>query len=378
MKLSLAMIAAAHAGKPEDRAAVRAEKRMRADKRQSFKPLRYVYQFPFCKSIDQCVHEDNPECDGELFTNASGSISHRGYEDYFNCRWEIKADKGNTVGLKFYNDFDLEYHKACGFDRVHIRCLDDPSFDSKGGKPISRLCGPLDRSLDYAYDALKIMPKKSFFKESTDTKCRHVLIEFDTDQDTQGMSDYTGFTLGYYQQPGDNPKPDGPCDGTGIFKISSCLSDGARAAGNAYFDKMVAEASGKLKKKLLRIKDKRLENIERHVTNYMAKMMATISRCGRGFSAEFSDNFYSTMKSAVASKDPAEMFSAWNLFAINTLTGDGVSCGWYNGNGDDAIEESSFPCRTRRLFLKMMGLTQWGAYTECDASNFDVDDNSIF
>lgn len=153
---------------------------------------------PVCDSVEQCVNEDNPKCDGQTFTNESGSISHRGYEDYFNCRWEIKAQDGNHVGLKFFDDFDLEWQSACGFDRVHIRCLDDPAFDSKGGKPISRLCGPKNRegNSSIAYDALKIMPKKSFFKESTSTQCKHVLIEFNTDQDTQGMSDYTGFTLG--------------------------------------------------------------------------------------------------------------------------------------------------------------------------------------
>jgi len=197
MKLSLALIAAAAANKSE-RQAARQDRQMRAQKRKLFTPLRYVYQFPVCDSVEQCVNDENPECDGQTFTNESGSISHRGYEDYFNCRWEIKADEGNHVGLKFYEDFDLEWHSACGFDRVHIRCLDDPAFDSKGGKPISRLCGPKNREGDtsIAYDALKIMPKKSFFKESTSTNCNHVLIEFNTDQDTQGLTDYTGFTLG--------------------------------------------------------------------------------------------------------------------------------------------------------------------------------------
>jgi len=197
MKLSLALIATAAANKAE-RKALREDRQMRAEKRKLFTPLRYVYQFPVCDSVEQCVDEENPRCDGETFVNESGSISHRGYEDYFNCRWEIKAQDGNHVGLKFYEDFDLEWHSACGFDRVHIRCLDDPAFDSKGGKPISRLCGPKNREGDtsVAYDALKIMPKKSFFKESTSTNCNHVLIEFNTDQDTQGLSDYTGFTLG--------------------------------------------------------------------------------------------------------------------------------------------------------------------------------------
>ena len=150
-----------------------------------------------CDSIEQCV-ADHERCDGQIFTGdvKNGEISHRAYPDFFNCQWQIHAPEGKTVGLKFYNDFDLEYHKQCGWDRVHIRCLDDPAFDAKGGKPISRLCGPMNSANTWAHDALKMMPKKSFFKESTDTGCQKVLIEFNTDQDTQGQTERTGFTLG--------------------------------------------------------------------------------------------------------------------------------------------------------------------------------------
>jgi len=381
MKLSLALIATAAANKAE-RKALREDRQMRAEKRKLFTPLRYVYQFPVCDSVEQCVDEENPRCDGETFVNESGSISHRGYEDYFNCRWEIKAQDGNHVGLKFYEDFDLEWHSACGFDRVHIRCLDDPAFDSKGGKPISRLCGPKNREGDtsVAYDALKIMPKKSFFKESTSTNCNHVLIEFNTDQDTQGLSDYTGFTLGYYQEP----CPDcisNPCKGKGIFEISQCLTESAINASVAEYNKQISEAAGnaKLLKKLNKNRNVRLENAERHVVNYMSKMMGAISRCGRGFSAEFSSSFYNQLKAASVSNSAEEMFAIWNLFATQTMTGEGVHCKWYTeGDGMEGIEESSFPCRTRRLFLKMMGLTQYGQYTECNASNFDINDNTIF
>jgi len=381
MKLSLALIMAASANKDERKAA-RTERQLRQDKRQMFTPERFVYQFPVCDSIEQCADPvNNPECDGELFTNESGSISHRAYGDYFNCQWQIKADPGNHVGLKFFDDFDLEWHAWCGFDRVHIRCLDDPAFDEKGGKPISRLCGPKNRHKDgessIGYDALKIMPKNSFFKESTSTNCNHVLIEFNTDQDTGGLSDYTGFTLGYYQEPGEDPT--NPCNGKGIFKVSSCLREAAVSASIAEYNKQIKNASGKLKAKLLRTKEVRLANAERHVNNYMSKMMGAISRCGRGFSAEFSNNFYSQMKQAAASDSAEEMFAIWNLFATHTMTGEGAHCKWYDANdGADSIEESSFPCRTRRLFLKMLGLTQYGQYTECQPSNFDLDENNLF
>jgi len=382
MKLSLALIAATATANKGERKQLREERQMRAQKRKLFTPLRYVYQFPVCDSVEQCVNEDNPKCDGQTFTNESGSISHRGYEDYFNCRWEIKAQDGNHVGLKFFDDFDLEWQSACGFDRVHIRCLDDPAFDSKGGKPISRLCGPKNRegNSSIAYDALKIMPKKSFFKESTSTQCKHVLIEFNTDQDTQGMSDYTGFTLGYYQEPCEDCISD-PCKGKTIFEISQCLVESAINASVAEYNKQIANAAGntKLLKKLTKNKAVRLENAERHVVNYMTKMMGAISRCGRGFSAEFSNSFFKQMKEASVSNSAEEMFAVWNLFATNTMTGEGAHCKWYDADaGAEGIEESSFPCRTRRLFLKMLGLTQYGQYTECNAANFDINQNTLF
>jgi len=111
----------------------------------------------------------------------------------------------------------------------------------------------------------------------------------------------------------------------------------------------------------------------------MSKMMNSISRCGRGYSAEFSDSFYKQMKQAVNSESADEMFAIWNLFAVQTMTGDGVNCKWYDPAAEAAaIEESSFPCRTRRLFMKMKGLTQYGQYTECNASDFDIDENDLF
>merc|ERR1711915_443500 len=109
-----------------------------------------------------------------------------------------------------------------------------------------------------------------------------------------------------------------------------------------------------------------------HIDNYMRKMTQTVGRCGRGHSASFETAFYQQMRAADASESADQMFAIWNLFAVRTLTGEDVTCGWYNGAGDEAIEESSFPCRTRRLFLKLQGKTQFGQYTECQAEDFDI------
>merc|ERR1712154_308143 len=167
----------------------------------------------------------------------------------------------------------------------------------------------------------------------------------------------------------------------GIFQISECLVSSAIDASVAEYNKQIAAAADqpKLLKRLTKKKDFLLENAERHVVNYMSKMMGSISRCGRGFSAEFDDKFYTQMKAASKSNSAVKMFKIWNLFAANTMTGDGVSCAWYEqGAGDEGLEESSFPCRTRRLFLKMLGQTQNGQYVECNAAAFDINNNDLF
>ena len=46
----------------------------------------------------------------------------------------------------------------------------------------------------------------------------------------------------------------------------------------------------------------------------------------------------SSMQTAVASGSADEMFKLWNLFAVKTLTGNGVTCNWYTpGSGKRLI-----------------------------------------
>ena len=156
------------------------------------------------------------------------------------------------------------------------------------------------------------------------------------------------------------------------------MIQGAKKAIVDEYDAQIANASGKSKARLERVRDVRIANAEGHVGKYAGKMLQTVSRCGKGLTNDFDAAFYPEMRAAVESGSAEQMFAMWNKFAVGTLTGDGVSCGWYNGSGDEAIEESSFPCRTRRLFLKMMGKTQYGQYTECVASAFDINTNELF
>lgn len=393
MKLSIGLLASTFA-LDQERAIVRELRQARNEKRNRFKPERFVYQYPFCPDVETCANNDD-RCDGQVFNGGSGNIVQRAYGDIYNCRWEINAEPGNTVGLKFYGTFDLEFEKNCGYDRVHIRCLDDPNFTNKHGTtynnigfPLARVCGPKGQAVPYwpnGYDALSIFPKKSFFKDSTDTKCKKVLIEFNTDQDTQGQLELDGFKLGYYQTPHNNK--DDPCDNKGSLNIIQCLKKGAKHAGREEYKIIKAynckdKSSKKGKKacaKYERIEKERIERVDLHVDNYMRKMSQTVGRCGMGHAATFDNKFYSDLKAAAASGSADKMFKIWNRYAVHTLTGQEVTCGWYDpSKGDEGIEESSFPCRTRRVFLKMQGKTQFGQYEDCTASDFDINDNELF
>ena len=172
------------------------------------------------------------------------------------------------------------------------------------------------------------------------------------------------------------------CRGTGIFDISQCLTEGAIATSVAEYQNQLDAAADniKLADRLERKKDYRLSNARYHVIYYMHQFLNSVARCGNGFNMNFTDAFYDEMRKAASSNSADEMFAVWNLFAVQTLTGPGVNCNWYDPvNGvDDAIEDSSFPCRTRRLFLKMKGKTQYGQYIECNPADFDIDENVLF
>ena len=176
-----------------------------------------------------------------------------------------------------------------------------------------------------------------------------------------------------------------PCNGRSLMKVTHCLTVAAKSTAVAEYRNQINAASGKAKAKLIRNQDLRLANAEKHVNYLMTKTYRTISRCGRGRrnpSFEFTDDFYNQMKQAASSDSADEMFAIWNLFATEGSTGEGlakVKCKWYDPVRDaESYEDSTYPCRLRRLFMKMKGLTQYGQYTECQPENFDLDQNNLF
>lgn len=365
----------------QDRQARMEYRQLAADKRDRVTPDRFIYEWPMCPDIQTCVDEYHT-CDGRVVDGAvdpTGKLEHRAYSDRWNCRWEIKAAPGHTVGLKFWDDFDLEWHGACGFDRLHIRCLDTQSDSSNGlnkpntGVPLARLCGPKNPGVSpYPKDALGNFPKGHFFKKNEDTGCKHVIIEMNTDQDMQGESDRDGFTLGWSLYPDPNANPN-PCKATTstVISVSNCIKQESKRIGRDEFEKQIDNATTARKKaKLEKQRNKRMTNLDKHIDNYMKRTMNTIARCGKGLSVDIPTSLVN-MVNDPPSNTANGWFMIWNTFVTHVLTGDAVNCGWYDPSlGAAGIDESSFPCRTRRIFVKMQGKTQNGQVWNCDPGDF--------
>merc|ERR1712176_904754 len=86
--------------------------------------------------------------------------------------------------------------------------------------------------------------------------------------------------------PSENTNPD-PCQATTttVTSVSECIKQEVKRIGRNEFQKQVDNASGdKAVKRLEKQKSKRMRNLDKHVDNYMARTMNTISRCGRGHS----------------------------------------------------------------------------------------------
>lgn len=411
MKLSVCVLAGALA--QSDRANVEREMAIREMKPDRVGSVRYVYDHPLCDSIEECVAKDEKRCDGRTITEEKGDLSHRRYADRFSCRWEIVAPHGKKIGLKFWSDFDLEYDDDCSFDRLHLRCMDEDKignradYQAPNGAPLSRFCGPKSPyNFKNAYDAIwpwlvdrkangelnaekyppawRLQQKKRYFQTSSSTDCKHLVIALDTDQDTSGLTTKSGFTVSwYFHEDNSGQKSE-------IEILSGYIIAGSKRAANksaderfkahiAGLDSSKPSYDGKVKKADAKYDGKRVKS-HAHIEKYMGKMMERVKKCGKGFATKISDDLTTQIKSpkSQASGSPALWFKLWNSFAVELLTGDGVDCGWYKrsekDNDVDKLDDSSIPCRTRRVFLAMQGLVkdEFGEERQCDRGAFDT------
>ncbi|CBY06856.1 unnamed protein product [Oikopleura dioica] len=72
-------------------------------------------------------------------TGNSGSIILNStlHDGITHCLWTIEAENDQNIMLKFDKSFgfDIEYHRQCGFDKLHI-------IDGNTNVRMARICGP--------------------------------------------------------------------------------------------------------------------------------------------------------------------------------------------------------------------------------------------
>lgn len=186
MKLSGLFIAAVFADQQWDEVEKRNGKHGRVV--MGNKQDRLLLHHPICMTFP-----DHPNCDStcqKTFTAFSGEISVQDYQSYRSCLWQIKLPPTRTIEFQFVGDFDLEYHRQCGYDRVHIFSgLLDGDNQRQG-----RFCGPRSGH-EFPYDGSgRNVPtdgKMNFFTQPFDIRNNNAIVGFDADQTLVGG----GFTL---------------------------------------------------------------------------------------------------------------------------------------------------------------------------------------
>jgi hypothetical protein len=139
------------------------------------------------------TNREHPLCDQscvKTYTQMSGKIKVRNYDSFKSCLWEIKIPPTHTLTFQFEDNFDLEFHQRCGYDRVHIFSGTLEGDNQRQG----RFCGPKVGS-GKPYDGSKrnvevndVMP---FWDAPFDIQSNTAFVGFDADQSFVGG----GFTL---------------------------------------------------------------------------------------------------------------------------------------------------------------------------------------
>lgn len=119
------------------------------------------------------------------------------YRSGRSCLWKIDIPADREISLKFVDDFDLEWHNWCAFDKVHI-------YDGVDNNRLGRFCGPKQDGKHQMkpFDGARrnkpdVDGKLAFWDKFYNTQSNTVLIGFDADQDN---SNFRGFTLKWTSQ----------------------------------------------------------------------------------------------------------------------------------------------------------------------------------
>ena len=185
---------------------------------------RLLLHYPMCMT-----NPDHPNCASKCqktFTSHQGRIQVRDYASYSSCLWQIKLPPNRTIELQFVDEFDLEYHYLCGYDRVHIF---SGSIDGDNQRQ-ARFCGPRHGvANDFAWDGsqrnVATNGAMNFFSAPYNIRNNNAIIGFDADQSFVGG----GFTLVW------NSRPMYEYDFTDVFEAHEFVTKQADYLFNSVF-----------------------------------------------------------------------------------------------------------------------------------------------
>lgn len=161
---------------------------------------RWIWDYPLCMTVPNHSSCDN-DCKGD-FSSDSGEIviKPKDYRNYLSCLWTINVNPNKKLILNFEKKagFDVEYHKKCGYDRIHIfsGTIEGDSVRH------ARFCGPKDGEKPYdgtgkIVETDGVLP---FWDTPYDLGSNQAIIGFDVDQKFVGQ----GFTLKWNSVPSDD------------------------------------------------------------------------------------------------------------------------------------------------------------------------------
>lgn len=161
---------------------------------------RWIWDYPLCVTVPNHSSCDN-SCKGN-FVNDSGEIviKPKDYKNYQSCLWTINVDPKKKLIFNFEKKagFDVEYHKKCGYDRIHIF---SGTIEGESERH-ARFCGPKegDKPYDGSGKIVETDGVMPFWDAPYDLGSNQAIIGFDVDQKFTGE----GFTLKWNSVPNGN------------------------------------------------------------------------------------------------------------------------------------------------------------------------------
>ena len=142
---------------------------------------RYNWKIPKCITSPEFCKLDKVE------TANSGKIklTAKDYENHRNVMYRIQLGDSRKIKLKFNQEegFGMEWHRNCGYDKVHIFTGRADDFDN--AQRIARFCGPKKAGgapFDAAGNVRPINGKMAMWDEWMDVGSGDVIVAIDLDQ----------------------------------------------------------------------------------------------------------------------------------------------------------------------------------------------------